>query len=258
MRRLFAVLIMVALTAPAGAWSSYAQWTSPSVVVYANPTNAPAWLTPDQIATSVQAAMTVWNQAGSNFHFTFGGFTNAGQGYDGQNVISFPTTNPEGNIAFTYSWWDASNHLLDSDVLLYPGFDYVADDQNCAAFGYGVYLVDILAHELGHLAGLNHSDAIDATMHIGYAACSQTQRTLEVDDMLGIQSLYGLSGSVPIPPVIPPPPAATCPDGDTITRTMKNGQIGIWLAAREAEGYALLSTQKVKSQTTITVVCGGA
>src|SRR5690349_18087376 len=214
MRRLLIVSLILAASSSVHGFATYASWQSHTDTVYVNPANATSWLTPQQIEADVQAALNDWNtQGGADFHFTYGGLTSAGQGYDGRTVVTFaPQNSPENYIAFTASWWDSSNILSDSDIILYPNYEYVAEDQPCPmGSGYDVRLRDILDHELGHVAGLNHSEVLDATMHAGYAPCSTTQRTLEADDRAGLQALYG----APVDPGLPPPPPpSSCTSGD--------------------------------------------
>jgi len=125
--------------------------------------------------------------------------------------VLFRNENNGGTIAYTYSWWDASNHLLDSDMIIYdPGYTFYAFDGTCdSSSGYGVYVHDLTTHEFGHMLGLLHSNDPSATMYAGYAACSTTQRSIEADDIAGIQALYGRSSSSSPPPTSPSNSAPT-------------------------------------------------
>lgn len=253
---LASILIAATLTAsPANAYTTYASWTTSSVVVYANPENTPAWMTPSQFEASVQAAINDWNTQGrSNITLIYGGTTGAGQALDGLNVVSFADApSPNGYIAFTFSQWDSSRHLLDSDTVLYPPYQFFADDQACPYVDGNVFLHDMMTHEFGHMLGLNHSADPEATMFGRYVTCSTTQRTLEADDIVGLQALYGATTD----PIPLPPPSPLCPWGPTASATLRNGQVGAWITAREAEGYVLVSSIKLKGSTTITMQCGG-
>lgn len=61
----------------------------------------------------------------------------------------------------------------------------------------------------------------------------------------------------------PPPPSTTCTYNGTAYAigatlgpfTMKNGQVDAFLAARQAEGWAVASRTRTKSQTTLTLIC---
>lgn len=270
---LLTLIVCACLATRPDAYAWYATWQTNLVTVYVNPANAPSWMSADQVVASVQAAMNDWNsQGGANIQLVYGGLTTAGHALDGLNVVSFsPTPKGDGSIAFTFSQWDSSLHLSDSDVVLYltdgsRTFSYFADDQDCWAVGWNaIYLHDMLTHELGHLLGLEHSDVDGATMHIGYATCSQTQRSLELDDIAGIQALYGATvPPLPDPGTIPPPPITECvtsgvvyPLGSLLSQTVKNGQVGSYVTARETEGWSLIGAKKVKGNTTVTLQCGG-
>lgn len=175
------------------AYATYGKWASNSALILVSPANQDGQSASAVIA-AVRAAMDDWNsQGGSGFTFTYGGQVNdIASGYDGRNVVLFRNESP-GYIAYTYSWWDSSNRLLDSDMLIYdPGFNYYATDGTCDPnSGYGVYVHDIATHEFGHVLGLSHSTVADATMAASYEPCSTTQRSLAPDDIAGIQSLYG-------------------------------------------------------------------
>jgi len=179
------------------AFASYGKWAAGSAVVYISPANQDG-VPASQVISALRAAMDDWNnQGGANFSYVYGGLVNDGAtAFDNRNVVLFRNEST-GNIAYTYTWWDSSNRLLDSDMMIYdPGFTYFATDGTCNSdTGYGVYLHDLATHEFGHMLGLSHSGVDTATMAMGYAACSTTQRSLDPDDIAGIQSLYGRGSS---------------------------------------------------------------
>jgi len=117
--------------------------------------------------------------------------------YDNRNVVLFRNESNNGLIANTYYWIDSSGNLVDSDMIIYDAdYRFYAFDGTCdSTVGYGVYVHDLTTHEFGHMLGLSHSSDPSATMAYGYAACSTTQRTLESDDISGIQALYGKASS---------------------------------------------------------------
>src|SRR6185503_2938333 len=182
------------------AYVSYASWSSATATVYVNPANADG-LSASAVVSALQAAMNDWNTQGSSqFRFNYAGQVgDTSTQFDNRNVVLFRNESNGGTIAYTYSWWDASNHLLDSDMIIYDqGYTYFAFDGSCNSNnGYGVYLHDLTTHEFGHMLGLSHSTDPSATMNAGYPACATTQRSLESDDIAGIQSLYGRSSSAP-------------------------------------------------------------
>jgi len=208
------------------AYSTYAKWTSGNAVVYISPANNDG-LSDDAVITALRAAMDDWmTQGHSPFTFSYGGRVNdTTSGYDNRNVVLFRNESNSGAIAFTYSWWDGSNRLLDSDMIIYDqDYTFFAFDGTCNSnVHYGVYLHDLATHEFGHMLGLLHSSDPSATMAYGYAACSTTPRTLESDDIAGLQALYGTSSSpaptntAPAVSIANPSNNASYPNGVSIT-----------------------------------------
>jgi hypothetical protein len=197
MRRFHMGLVAVVLVAaaPTGhSFSSYAMWPWSPVTFYVNP--ATSDLSSSAAAAATQAALDVWNWGGSPFRFEYGGTSSdTATGYDNRNVVIFRNASNGSAIASTYSWWDGSNRLLDSDVIVWDGaFTFFIGTSGCGGWN-GAYLEDILTHEFGHALGLDHSGAGDATMYPSYGYCSQEMRTLASDDIAAIQSLYGVSST---------------------------------------------------------------
>lgn len=54
-----------------------------------------------------------------------------------------------------------------------------------------VYLGDVVAHEMGHLLGLAHSEVRDSTMLF---ATFKGQHSLHADDVAGVKKVYGVTG----------------------------------------------------------------
>jgi hypothetical protein len=70
--------------------------------------------------------------------------------------------------------------------------------------------------------------------------------------------------AAPPPPPPPPPPSSGCltggtlaPIGSLLSQTLKNGDVDAFIAARTAEGWALLSRRKVRNLTTVSMECRG-
>jgi len=221
-----AVAFVVSSAAPR-AYTTYSRWASPTAVVYINPANRDG-LSDDAVITALRAAMDDWTTQGhSPFTFSYGGrITDTTTGYDNRNVVVFRNESNGGMIAGTYSWADASNRLLDSDIIIYDaaGYSFYAFDGSCNPnLGNSVYLHDIATHEFGHMLGLQHSSDPSATMTSGYATCSTAPRTLESDDIAGLQALYGTSSSTaptntaPTVSIANPSNNASYPYGASIT-----------------------------------------
>ncbi len=68
----------------------------------------------------------------------------------------------------------------------FPGLSWVNDP---AAAIPGIDFFTVALHELGHSLGLGHSDVLGSVMEPVYAG---PRRTLQADDIAGIQTLYGV------------------------------------------------------------------
>jgi len=191
LRSVLTAAIVVAVSVPSFSYSSYAVWSSNPVSVFVNPANAD--VSAAAALSAVQYAMNVWNtQGGSSFRFQFAGtVSDTSNAFDNRNVVLFRNVDNGSTIATTYSWWDSSNHLLDSDIIVWDSrFTFYTGTSGCGAIANSAYLEDIATHELGHALGLNHSSVATATMYPSYSYCSQELRTLDPDDIAGVQALY--------------------------------------------------------------------
>jgi len=186
---LLAVTMAALFTLSGQAYVTYGKWGRNEVGFYINPQNADVSASAAEAA--VVSAMNAWSTAGSAFHFLYVGRSNdTTVGYDNKNVIIFRPDGDGSAIARTYSWSSGSS-IVDADVIFYDGpFTYFTGTSGCGSSGYGVYVEDVAAHELGHALGLLHTDVADATMVSGYAACSMDKRSLASDDVAGLQALY--------------------------------------------------------------------
>ena len=133
-RHLFRAVIVAALLAVSVAgysYSTFAKWSSSSATFYVNPSNAD--ISSTSAIWALQYAMNVWNNAGSSFHYQYGGtVSDNSNAYDNRNVILFRNQSNGSAIASTYSWWNSSNQLLDSDIVIWDGgFTFYAGTSGC-------------------------------------------------------------------------------------------------------------------------------
>ncbi|MBS0619625.1 MAG: matrixin family metalloprotease [Spirochaetes bacterium] len=118
------------------------------------------------------------------FLFRYLGRNAAGIRHDSKNTISFlrewPTTIPLSHIGFTQRWYD-SRGIVEADIILNQqsvGFTTVDARQP------GKYFIEgVLAHEIGHLIGLEHSENKDSFMH-HYQKPEETEWNLAFSDAM--------------------------------------------------------------------------
>uniref|UniRef100_A0A8C5B6J3 interstitial collagenase n=1 Tax=Gadus morhua TaxID=8049 RepID=A0A8C5B6J3_GADMO len=110
---------------------------------------------------------------------------------------SYPFDGPQGTLAHAF----APSTGIGGDA----HFDEDEDFTYRSTSGYVLFLV--AAHEFGHSLGLGHSRDPGALMHSNYIYKNPDTFQLPLDDVNGIQSLYGPNGNVnpnePTPPKTP-------------------------------------------------------
>ncbi len=163
---------------------------------------------------AVWIALDAWNQPTcSDFRFVSGGTTTRTDvGFDEDNwndninlIIWHESAwiHEAEAIAMTTTTYDTQNgKIVDSDVEL-NGRDYTFTTAESAQV-----LVDIcnaLAHEAGHMLGLDHSSDSDTTMY-GYAPQGETKKCdLSQDDIDGLCHVYPAGRETPPTPGYKPP-----------------------------------------------------
>jgi len=100
-------------------------------------------------------------------------------GKDGQNAVTFVDDLFKGQnfLALTTNWYDDSGHIIEADIQV---------DPSVVAGGYNLQL--LVAHETGHLLGLDHSGVISSVMYpyIGRSGSPD----LDSDDRVAISTVY--------------------------------------------------------------------
>lgn len=136
--------------------------------------------------------------------------------YDGKNQIKMYTNNwsdlpfnpPSSALAVTISTYKDPNTIVDSDIFFNAqNFQWavVNTDEE-----YNQYDIEnVLTHEIGHFLGLDHTSEnsseneapyIDATMFFASRPGETFRRSLENQDVLGVQHLY-TTQNLPAPTV---------------------------------------------------------
>jgi hypothetical protein len=106
----------------------------------------------------------------------------------------WPYENAEDTLALTTITYNKdTSEIYDADVEI-NSFDAaltVSDTEVVAD------LSSILTHEIGHFLGLSHSDDPNATMRPGYRPGRIDLRTLDLDDISGVCSIYAPDRDLP-------------------------------------------------------------
>lgn len=231
MRRLNPILVLVTMLAcivsgqpssfelPAAPQEKPIRWPTKNIQIslstsLSTPTLA---IKPDSdVLGAVERALASWSSAAN---VTFVQTTSKSQsvspltGGDGVNLITIAGTTEnlalfgEGNTtARTRVFYDKdTGEITEADIVINP-FPY---SEKGAALQFstdgtpGTYdLESTVAHEIGHLLGLSHSQVIGATMQPSqalngtYSLPATTERTLSEADLAAVRSLYGGGGKV--------------------------------------------------------------
>jgi hypothetical protein len=207
-----AVAVLLAAASAAVSYSTYAKWSGAQATFYVNPSNAD--VSASAAAAAVQYGMNVWStQSGTTFRYQYGGtVSDTATAYDNRNVLIFRNATNGSALGTTYSWWDSSKNLLDSDIIMWSGnINFFSGTSGCGILPNAAYIEDVTAHEFGHALGLNHSSTSGATMYPSYSYCSQAFRTLASDDIAGAKALYPAGAAAPPPSNTPPVVTITSP-----------------------------------------------
>jgi hypothetical protein len=168
------------------------KWGTSQVPYYINPANLD--VSENAATAAVQAGLATWgsqSDASASFYY-MGRTSGTSLANNGKNEIFFRNASNDSVIASTYSWSDGQNHLIDADIVFYDGgFTFFAGSSGCSG---GLYIEDVAAHESGHALGLGHSTVSTATMYPSISRCAMSNRTLDADDLAGVEKLYPPTG----------------------------------------------------------------
>jgi len=164
--------------------------------------------TPENYLASIQAGSQTWNDvAGSYFEFSYGGKTNSHSvSRDDTSLVYFDSThenfeNGTSTIAFSSTYitgYSTPNYRAVESDLIWNSADYPPSTTGAAG---AQDLQSVITHEFGHHLGLGHTgepgsppgvgDIIQEATMYGYSNDGDTtKRSLHIDDMMGVISIY--------------------------------------------------------------------
>lgn len=173
--------------------------------------SSPAIKPESDVLGAVHRALATWSKA-ANIKFVEVSSKDQSvsptSGGDGVSLITVAGTDEnlalfadENSTARTRVFYDPdTGQINEADVVInpYPYSESGAPIQFSTDATPGTYdLESTLAHEIGHLLGLNHSHVVGATMQATqalngtYGAPAITERTLSEADLVAVRSLYG-------------------------------------------------------------------
>ncbi len=165
-------------------------WRQMPIKFAINPAND-SGLSEDEIEDAILNAVESWETVGAAIEFEYLGFTDSeDMGYDQVNVIYFDRDWEQGDskAAMAYNWTTEDGAIV--------AFDIGLNDENYLwttdEMAPDMDLENVMAHELGHVLGLGHSDIDDlATMWENTSSGELLKRDLRPDDENGLLANYG-------------------------------------------------------------------
>lgn len=191
-------------------------WSIREVPYYINPKNAD--VSESAAIAALQTGADAWSiQSNADFSFYYMGRT-AGSSIvrNGKNEVFFRDTNP-GPIAEAYRYYATGGEIVEFDIVFYDGgHRFFTGGSGCDS---GYYIEDTATHEFGHALGLKHSDRDTATMWYRATRCGTWKRSLDPDDIAGVEAMYPASGANAAPSVTISSPThnGSVTEGTTVT-----------------------------------------
>ena len=149
----------------------------------------------DEIA-AFDAAFATWQAVPTaSLAFTNAGMTDLGLAVDSTNVMMFVET---GWVFGSEAAAATSLYIIDglqtADIAVNgQNFHWAIGPPNASVTANTLDLQAVLTHEIGHFSGLGHTLRAFDTMYYSWKPW-QGQRTLSIDDKLGLTSIYPIAG----------------------------------------------------------------
>lgn len=167
-------------------------WPNNAAGYWVNPRND-SGVSDAAVLESMNGAADAWGTVGAGFNYCYQGTTTRSVvALNGFNDIFFRNQEQGGVIAVT-QFWRSGPDYVEFDIVFFEGrFQFFGINDGCAG---GFYIWYIAMHELGHGLGLGHPPDPTAIMYATASRCDG-RTALELDDIAGVQFLYGI-GDVP-------------------------------------------------------------
>jgi len=159
------------------------------------------------VITSIDAAFATWDAVPcSSLAFRNAGMTNLGVATDNTNVVLFIESGWTfgAEAAAATSLWIIDGQQTADIAVNGEAFTWAVGPPGSGVNTNRLDLQAVLTHEIGHFSGLGHTMRAFDTMYYSWNPW-QSQRTLSIDDKLGLCSLYPTAGNE----------CGTCPAGET-------------------------------------------